>query len=199
MAIPLGVAVYYVPFAISAARTGSAKGLEMVYRENVVRFFHPFDHRGPIYLYCYVIFALMMPWSAFLPAALAEAHRNPPAVTPARTTRPSLRAGLFLGDLHFFHALRIAAQLLPVADPSRRGAAGRKNAGYVNRSVITDEPPAARPGLRGRRDWGCWWGNSNDSTVMDLERTDGDAACGSRPPHLCDLLGGLAVRGDSIR
>jgi 4-amino-4-deoxy-L-arabinose transferase-like glycosyltransferase len=79
VAIPLGAAVYYVPFAISAARTGSEKGLEMVYRENVVRFFHPFDHRGPIYLYCYVIFALMMPWSAFLPAALAEAHRKPGA------------------------------------------------------------------------------------------------------------------------
>ncbi|MFZ1120056.1 MAG: glycosyltransferase family 39 protein [Candidatus Binataceae bacterium] len=77
VAIPLGLAVYYVPFAISAARTGSEKGLEMVYRENVVRFFHPFDHRGPIYLYCYVIFALMMPWSAFLPTALAEAHRKP--------------------------------------------------------------------------------------------------------------------------
>lgn len=77
VAIPLGAAVYYVPFAISAARTGSEKGLEMVYRENVVRFFHPFDHRGPIYLYCYVIFALMMPWSALLPAALAEAHRRP--------------------------------------------------------------------------------------------------------------------------
>ena len=77
IAIPLGAAVYYVPFAISAAHTGSEKGLEMVYRENVVRFFHPFDHRGPIYLYCYVIFALMMPWSAFLPAALAEAHHKP--------------------------------------------------------------------------------------------------------------------------
>jgi 4-amino-4-deoxy-L-arabinose transferase-like glycosyltransferase len=83
VAIPLGLAVYYVPFAISAARTGSDKGLEMVYRENVVRFFHPFDHRGPIYLYCYVIFALMMPWSAFLPAALAEAHRKPAAVPVA--------------------------------------------------------------------------------------------------------------------
>jgi 4-amino-4-deoxy-L-arabinose transferase-like glycosyltransferase len=76
VAIPLGAAIYYVPFAMSAARTGSEKGLEMVYRENVVRFFHPFDHRGPIYLYCYVIFALMMPWSALLPAALAQAHQR---------------------------------------------------------------------------------------------------------------------------
>ena len=80
----------------------------MVYRENVVRFFHPFDHRGPIYLYCYVIFALMMPWSAFLPAALAEAHRKPPAGQTALRARPSLRADLFLGDVHLFHALRIA-------------------------------------------------------------------------------------------
>jgi len=86
-AIPLGVAVYYVPFAISAARTGSDKGLEMVYRENVVRFFHPFDHRGSIYLYCYVIFALMMPWSALLPAALAEAHRQPTERPPIDASR----------------------------------------------------------------------------------------------------------------
>lgn len=84
MAIALAGAIYYLPFAISAARTGSEKGLEMVYRENVVRFFHPFDHRGAVYLYVYVIFALMMPWSAFLPAALAEAHRTggPPQVAP---------------------------------------------------------------------------------------------------------------------
>src|SRR6202011_2058808 len=53
---------------------GTQKGLAMVYRENVVRFFEPFDHRGPIYLYVYVIFALMAPWSALLPAALVEAH-----------------------------------------------------------------------------------------------------------------------------
>ena len=79
IAIPIGLALYYAPFAISAARTGSEKGLEMVYRENVVRFFHPFDHRGPIYLYCYVIFALIMPWSAFLPSALADAHGRPAA------------------------------------------------------------------------------------------------------------------------
>jgi 4-amino-4-deoxy-L-arabinose transferase-like glycosyltransferase len=49
----------------------------MVYRENVQRYFEPFDHRGPIYLDTYVIFALMAPWSALLPAALVEAHRRP--------------------------------------------------------------------------------------------------------------------------
>ncbi|HKV53582.1 MAG TPA: glycosyltransferase family 39 protein [Candidatus Binataceae bacterium] len=76
LAIVLAAIVYYAPFAISHARTGSEKGIYMVYRENVERYFSPFDHRGPIYLYVYVIFALMAPWSAFLPAALVNAYRN---------------------------------------------------------------------------------------------------------------------------
>jgi 4-amino-4-deoxy-L-arabinose transferase-like glycosyltransferase len=72
--VVLGGLVYGLPFEISSRMMGSQKGLAMVYRENVVRFFHPFDHRGPIYLYVYVIFGLMAPWSALLPAALVETH-----------------------------------------------------------------------------------------------------------------------------
>lgn len=91
VAIPIAFAVYYVPFWMSHRATGSEKGLEMVYRENVVRFFHPFDHRGPIYLYVYVIFALMAPWSALLPAALVEAHhRRSAGDDPARSDRFAL-------------------------------------------------------------------------------------------------------------
>jgi 4-amino-4-deoxy-L-arabinose transferase-like glycosyltransferase len=70
---------YFAPFAISYSVTGSAKGIWMVYRENVERYFAPFDHRGPIYLYAYVIFGLMAPWSAFLPAAMGHAHNRPEA------------------------------------------------------------------------------------------------------------------------
>ncbi|MGH7916023.1 MAG: ArnT family glycosyltransferase [Candidatus Binataceae bacterium] len=76
LAIALAAIIYYAPFAISHLRTGSTKGIYMVYRENVERYFEPFDHRGPIYLYLYVIFALMAPWSAFLPAALTHAHQR---------------------------------------------------------------------------------------------------------------------------
>src|SRR5215472_14926049 len=75
-AIALGAAIYYAPFSVSHHAEGSAKGLRMVWRENVVRFFRPFDHRGTIYLYLYVIFALMAPWSIFLPAGLVEIHRR---------------------------------------------------------------------------------------------------------------------------
>jgi 4-amino-4-deoxy-L-arabinose transferase-like glycosyltransferase len=76
VAIPIGLAIYTVPFRISRMVMGSGAGLAMVYRENVVRFFEPFDHRGPIYLYLYVIFALMAPWSMLLPAALVQAHHE---------------------------------------------------------------------------------------------------------------------------
>ena len=86
--VALGGLVYGLPFEISSRMMGTQKGLAMVYRENVVRFFHPFDHRGPIYLYVYVIFALMAPWSALLPAALVETHSLRRAdVEPARADR----------------------------------------------------------------------------------------------------------------
>jgi 4-amino-4-deoxy-L-arabinose transferase-like glycosyltransferase len=76
IAIALAAAIYYAPFSVSRHAEVSGKGLHMVWRENVVRFFHPFDHRGPVYLYLYVIFALAAPWSALLPAALIEAHKR---------------------------------------------------------------------------------------------------------------------------
>ncbi len=90
-AVALAGLVYYLPFEISARMMGSQKGLAMVYRENVVRFFQPFDHRGPIYLYVYVIFGLMAPWSVLLPAALVETHSaRRAALEPARAERFTL-------------------------------------------------------------------------------------------------------------
>lgn len=77
----LALTLYFAPFIVSGARSGSNQGLAMVYHENLVRFFHPFDHRAPVYLYIYVIFALMAPWSALLPGALAEVHHSRPAAT----------------------------------------------------------------------------------------------------------------------
>src|SRR5215472_8128930 len=91
IAIALAAALYCAPFSVSPHAEGSGKGLHMVWRENVVRFFHPFDHRGPVYLYLYVIFALAAPWSALLPAALIEAHqRRRVGDEPARADRFAL-------------------------------------------------------------------------------------------------------------
>ncbi len=91
VAIAIGGVIYYLPFQVSSHMMGSEKGLEMVFRENVVRFFHPFDHRGAIYLYIYVVFALMAPWSALLPGALVEIHHQTSvAVEPALSDRFAL-------------------------------------------------------------------------------------------------------------
>ncbi|HTY56597.1 MAG TPA: hypothetical protein VMB26_15425, partial [Candidatus Binataceae bacterium] len=73
-AVTIAAVVYYLPFAISHSRMHSSAGITMVFRENVQRFFQPFDHRGPVYLYFGAIFALMAPWCVFLPAALVKAH-----------------------------------------------------------------------------------------------------------------------------
>jgi 4-amino-4-deoxy-L-arabinose transferase-like glycosyltransferase len=74
LAIPLAVAVYLTPFLLSYAMEESSEGLAMVYRENIRRFYDPVNHQGPMYLYVYVIFMLMAPWSLLLPAALVQAH-----------------------------------------------------------------------------------------------------------------------------
>lgn len=75
-AAAIALPLYYLPFAISNARMHSDTGAYMVFRENVQRFFAPFDHKGPFYLYVYVIVPLMAPWSVFLPAALVRAHER---------------------------------------------------------------------------------------------------------------------------
>src|SRR5262249_3276747 len=71
---PLGIivalVVYLSPFVISSLQMGQDDGLAMVFRENIRRFYNPVNHRGPVYLYLYVIFGLLAPWSALLPAAL---------------------------------------------------------------------------------------------------------------------------------
>jgi 4-amino-4-deoxy-L-arabinose transferase-like glycosyltransferase len=79
-ATPVGVllaaVVYFTPFLLAANRSIADDGLGMVFRENVQRFFAPHNHRGPVYLYAYVIFALAAPWSLLLPAALVQARGN---------------------------------------------------------------------------------------------------------------------------
>jgi 4-amino-4-deoxy-L-arabinose transferase-like glycosyltransferase len=67
--------VYFAPFAFSGHGIAD-RGLAMVFRENLQRFFNPVNHKGPIYLYAWVIFGLFAPWSALLLAALIHHGRN---------------------------------------------------------------------------------------------------------------------------
>ena len=113
LAIGAAVAIYFWPFAVSHSQTGSTKGLYMVYRENFERYFAPFDHVGPIYLYIYVIFSLLAPWSVFLPAALAEMHGR----TVARDSRSDRFVQTFFWATFIFFTLsgsRRSYYLLPI-------------------------------------------------------------------------------------
>lgn len=71
-ALALAVAVYFTPFAYSEiTRSGyRAGGLWMVFHENVVRYFHPFDHVEPFYVYFYYLPRLFLPWTPLLLMAI---------------------------------------------------------------------------------------------------------------------------------
>lgn len=65
LAMLIAGAVYAVPFVLShlyGAPTYGQSGLALVFRENVVRFFDPFDHMGPIYTYLIYLPAYTLPW-----------------------------------------------------------------------------------------------------------------------------------------
>lgn len=71
--------VYLFPFWASSHFGGKAydaSGLYLVYRENVLRYFQPFDHRGPIYIYFIYLPIYLLPWTFFFfPALLSLRSR----------------------------------------------------------------------------------------------------------------------------
>lgn len=67
--------VYFLPFWASSHMNGEGygqNGLYLVYRENVLRYFQPFDHKGPIYTYLIFLPVYLMPWAIFFFPALAN-------------------------------------------------------------------------------------------------------------------------------
>lgn len=89
-AFACGLAIYLVPFIyagvtrehsatgeISAVLEKSHEsGLYMVIRENIVRFFEPFDHKDPFYSYLIHLPRLFLPWSPLLVLGLISAFAN---------------------------------------------------------------------------------------------------------------------------
>jgi hypothetical protein len=70
-----GLLLYLLPFWLSSHFGGESygeNGLYLVYKENVLRYFQPFDHQGPIYTYFIYLPIYLMPWTLFfIPALLA--------------------------------------------------------------------------------------------------------------------------------
>lgn len=76
--IPAAI-IYVLPFWISSHVGGAnygENGLYMVYRENILRYFQPFDHQGPIYTYLIYLPLYIFPWALFfIPALFALKSR----------------------------------------------------------------------------------------------------------------------------
>jgi len=144
LAVPLGVAIYFTPFVLSSgggpAGANTADGLAMVWRENVQRFVAPHNHTGPIYLYAGVVFVLLAPWSAFLPAALVPPRQGTPGDRFARV--------YFWAVFAFFTlaASRRSYYLLPVLPA----------AALLVARTLTASPGELRPVARRLR--GVGWG-----------------------------------------
>lgn len=65
--------IYFFPFWASAYFGGEGygqNGLYLVYRENILRYFQPFDHQGPIYTYFIFLPIYLLPWAFFFIPAL---------------------------------------------------------------------------------------------------------------------------------
>jgi len=73
IALLFGCIIYLAPFVYAAMTQPDyhASGIGLVFRENIVRFFEPFDHKEPVYIYLYQLPLLFLPWAPILVAAVA--------------------------------------------------------------------------------------------------------------------------------
>lgn len=73
LALIPGVIIYLLPFWASNFFGGTAanqNGLYLVYRENFIRYFQPFDHQGSLYTYLIYLPLYLLPWTIFFIPAL---------------------------------------------------------------------------------------------------------------------------------
>src|SRR3990167_5838104 len=76
LALFFGVVIYLIPFLASSywGQEYGQNGLYLVYRENILRYFQPFDHQGPLYTYFIYLPIYLMPWVIFFIPALLSLH-----------------------------------------------------------------------------------------------------------------------------
>jgi len=111
-AIVISAGIFLCLFLVAGALSSSWEPLHLVWKENVVRFFRPYDHKGSFYLYCYRIFDLAAPWSLFLPPALFALWKD-----QRQGKIRSFEIPVFLGVIFLFFTLagtRRPYYLLPI-------------------------------------------------------------------------------------
>jgi 4-amino-4-deoxy-L-arabinose transferase-like glycosyltransferase len=95
-ATALSLGVYFALPLAASYFTGTWSPLELVWKENVVRFFNPFDHKDPIWTYFIRIFDLAAPWSLLLPPALVHMFPKLKKGKPNATELFSLFGAVFV-------------------------------------------------------------------------------------------------------
>ncbi|NCD33876.1 MAG: hypothetical protein EOL87_10745 [Spartobacteria bacterium] len=90
-AFVIGAAVYVVPFVYSnisnAPAATDSSGLALVFRENILRYVQPFDHKEPFYCYLYHVPTLLLPWSPLFLVAVISGFFTFKDRKPGETTR----------------------------------------------------------------------------------------------------------------
>ncbi len=82
--VALAGVIYAAPFLISRLDRGDWLLTELAWQQNVVRTFAAFDHAAPVWYYVTIFPAMFLPWSLWLPGALAWVAR-------IRTSRAGVR------------------------------------------------------------------------------------------------------------
>lgn len=79
LALIPALVVYVLPFWVSSYGDGARygqNGLYLVYRENFLRYFQPFDHKDPIYTYFIYLPIYLLPWTFFFIPALVSLKKR---------------------------------------------------------------------------------------------------------------------------
>jgi hypothetical protein len=78
LALIAGLSLYFGPFVYSEVTKSGYKssGLGLAFRENIVRYFRPFDHKEPFYVYFLYLPQLFFPWIPLLIAAIWAAYAH---------------------------------------------------------------------------------------------------------------------------
>ena len=73
LALAVAIGIYLAPFtyaSIAGAQDYNSSELAVAFRENVLRYFRPFDHKELFYIYFYALPLLVLPWAPLLVASL---------------------------------------------------------------------------------------------------------------------------------
>ncbi len=80
-AVPLALAAKIAPNPLFTYPDGALSGWELVWRENVIRVFQPFDHQDPWFSYLYNLPRVMLPWTPLLITGIVSLIRRRKAVS----------------------------------------------------------------------------------------------------------------------